>query len=113
MPVLPGKRILEELKDYMGQIRTFPQAFLDRLRTELLPRHKEINEVMSTDEMIEFAEAVITVSDKFQFPPLKVYGEELLRYIKVFDITNIKRFLALFPDIVEIICGHEDTEVKE
>jgi len=94
------KAVRKSPPDLMG---TFPQALLDKLHDELLPRHQEISEVMSADEMIAFAEAIIAVGDAFTIPPLKYYGEELLRYIKVFDVINIKRLLGFFPEIVEII----------
>jgi len=99
--------MLEELKAYAAHTGTFPQALLDKLQGELLPRHREITELMSADEMIEFAETIITVGDAFTIAPLKNYGEELLRHIKVFDVINMKRLLALFPEIVEIISPRE------
>jgi len=102
-PTLPGERILEDLKDYVAQTGAFPQALLDKLQVELLPRHREVTELMSADEMIELAEAIITVGEAFTIPPLKHYGETLLRHIKVFDVINMKRLLAQFPEIVEII----------
>jgi PAS domain S-box-containing protein len=105
MPVSPGSSMFEDLKNYAAQTGTFPQALLNKLQIELLPRHKEISELMSMDGMIEFAKAVIVVGDAFTIPPLKYYGEELLHYIKVFDVINMKRLLALFPEIVEIING--------
>jgi CheY-like chemotaxis protein len=95
--------MLEELKDYAAHTGTFPQALLDKLQVELLPRHQETCELMSADEMIEFAEAIIAVGDAFMIPPLKKYGEELLRYTKVADVINMKRLLARFPEIVKII----------
>ena len=95
--------MLEDLKDYATQTGPFPQALLDKLQVELLPIHQEISEVMSVDEMIGFAKAIITVGDAFTIPPLKHYGESLLRHIKVYDSINIKRLLAQFPEIIEII----------
>ncbi len=95
--------IFEELNDYMAQAGECPQAFLDTLHTRLLPRHAEISEVMSADGMIAFAEAIITAGKTFTIPPLKQYGEELLRYITVFDIINIKRLLAQFPEIADVM----------
>jgi len=103
MPALSGDGILEDLKDYVAQTGPFPQALLDKLHIELLPIHGEVSELMSADEMIAFAEAVIMVGDTFTIPPLKHYGENLLRHIKVFDIINMKRLLARFSEIVEII----------
>ncbi len=95
--------ILEDLKDYAAHTVPFPQAFLDKLDSELLPRHKEVSEVLSLDEMIEFAEIIISVGNTFAIPPLKHYGEVLLHYIKVFDFINMKRLLGQFLEIVEII----------
>jgi len=104
-PTLPGDRILEEMKDYAAQAGTFSQELLDKLHIELVPWHKDVNELMSADDIIDFSEAAIIVGDSFQLPPLKHYGEELLSNIKVFDIAHVKNLLALFPDIVEIIVG--------
>jgi hypothetical protein len=95
--------MLEELKAYVAHTGPFPQAFLDTLHVELLPKHKETSELMSVDEMIAFAETVIAVADAFTVPALKSYGEELLRSTKVFDVINMKHLLALFPEIVETI----------
>ncbi len=104
--MVSGQRdMLEDLKDYAAQTGKFPQALLDKLHSELLPRHQEISEVVSADEMIAFAEAIIAVGDAFTIPPMKHYGEALLRHIKVFDVINIKRLLGQFPEIVEVITG--------
>jgi len=97
------RSMLEELKDYAAHTGTFPQALLDKLHVELLTRHTEISEVMSLNGMIAFAEAITTVADAFTIPPLKTYGEELLRYTRASNILNMKRLFALFPEIVEII----------
>ena len=51
---------------------------------------------------LDFAEAIIAVGDTFTIPPLKHYGEELLRQIKAFNIPDMKHLLARFPEIVEI-----------
>jgi CheY-like chemotaxis protein len=112
-PLTPPRRrnavgIFEALKAYVIQAETCPKALYDKLHDELLPKHQEISEVMSVDEMIEFAEAVLTMSDEFQIPPLTQYGEALLGHIKVFDIVSIKRLLDIFPEIVEIICNQEE-----
>ena len=98
-----ARNMLEKLKDYAAQTGPFPQALLDTLRVELLPKHKEISEVMSLERMIGFAEAIITVGDAFTNPPLKAYGEELLRALKVFDVITMKRLLAVFPEFVALM----------
>ena len=67
---------------------------------------------MSVDDMISFTEAVIAVADVFTIPALKNYAEELLRFIRVFDIVNIKRLLSLFPEIVEIISATKSREIE-
>jgi CheY-like chemotaxis protein len=97
------RNMLEELKAYAVHSGPFPQAFLNTLHVELLPKHKETSELMSVDDMIAFAEAVIAVAEAFTITPLKNYGEELLRFTKVFDVINMKHLLALFPEIVEIL----------
>jgi hypothetical protein len=101
--MLQGERILEDVNAYAAQKKAFPQALRDKLQIELLPRHQEISEVMFVDDIIDFAEAIITIGDAFTIPPLELYGKELLRHIKMFDVTKTKRLLALFPEIVQVI----------
>jgi signal transduction histidine kinase/CheY-like chemotaxis protein len=101
--VLGPPIMLADLRDYAAQTGPFPQALLDALRGELLPRHNEICEIMSVDEMIGFAEAIITAGDAFTIPPLKAYGEELRRALQVFDVFNMKRLLAVFPELIAIM----------
>ncbi len=100
--------ILEALRGYVTQASILPQELFEKVQIELLPRNQEIRELMSVDEITRFAEDVITAGKFFTILPLKQYGEELLHSIKVFDIINMKRWLALFPEIVEIICGREE-----
>jgi response regulator RpfG family c-di-GMP phosphodiesterase len=95
--------ILEELKDYIAQTEPFPQPFVDKLRFELLSKYTEVSELMSIDDIMAFSKAVIVVGDAFTVSPLKHYGEELLGYLKVFNIVKVRRLLAQFPDIVKII----------
>jgi hypothetical protein len=87
----------------MAHASPFPEAFLDALHVELLPRHKETTELMSIDDMIAFAEAVIAIAETFTIPPLKSYGEDVLRSAKEFDIVSVKHLLAAFPKMVAII----------
>ncbi len=107
MPVFLGDGILEDLKNCAVRIGAFPQAFLDLLQQDLLPRHQEVSVVMSVDALLDFSNAVIGVSNSFEVPPLKQYGEELRDSIKVVNVLTMKRLLALFPKIVEIICRHK------
>ncbi len=106
-PGIGPRGILEDLKAYSAHSDTFPKEFLETLHDDLLPKHREISEVMSIDEIIEFAEALIAAGDSFTIPPLKKYGDELLRRMKVFDFSNVKHLLTWFPSIVEIIRGKE------
>jgi signal transduction histidine kinase/BarA-like signal transduction histidine kinase len=99
--------ILEALKVSARQVGLFPQEFCDQLRTDLLPKYQEVSELMSVDEIMAFAERLIMVGETFTILPVKQYGENLRRAIKVFDIITVKTLLALFPDMVELICRQE------
>jgi hypothetical protein len=102
-PEISSSGILEELKDYIAQTGPFQQPFVDKLRFELLSKYKDVSELMSIDDIMAFSEAVIVVGDAFTVSPLKHYGEELLGYLKVFNIVKVRRLLSQFPDIVKII----------
>jgi hypothetical protein len=99
--------ILEALKVSARQAGLFPQELRDQLRTDLLPKHQEVSELMSVDEIMAFAERLITVGETFTILPFKQYGEDLLRAMKVFDIITVKTLLAQFPDIVEIMSNEQ------
>jgi CheY-like chemotaxis protein len=100
--------ILDEVTTYMAQTNASPQALLNILQNELLPWHKKASEVMAIDNLVAFAESIIAIDDSFSIPPLKHYGEELLLSVTTFNILKMKRLLALFPDIVEIICSDKE-----
>ncbi len=111
MPVGQGG-ILADLNAYVAHTKTLPQALRDTLQDELLPWYKEASTVMEIDNLIAFAETVMTRGDTFTIPPLKQYGEELLQSVKTFHIINMKRCLHLFPEIVEIMCRHEAMKIS-
>lgn len=98
--------LIEDLQAYSSaHTGTFPKELLNTLHNELLPIYTEISELMSVDDIIDFSETVIALGESFAIPPLRRYGDELLQHIKVFNITNVKRLLAQFSEIAEIITG--------
>ncbi len=95
--------VLEELQEYAARTGTFPRALLDTLRADLLPRHEDAYKLMSVDEIMAFAESVMTVGETFAMAPLKHYGEELLYFTNLFDVVSMKRLLGQFAEIAAII----------
>ena len=95
--------ILEDMQNFAAQTEAFPPALLTRLRDEFLPQQAELCEFMTIDDVIHFAEAVITVGKSFRITPLTTYGETLLRRIHVFNIPKVENLLTLFPEIVTIM----------
>ncbi|MCP4396943.1 MAG: response regulator [bacterium] len=69
----------------------------------LLPSYQALCKVMSADKLFDFAESVLDLGERADILPLQRYGEELLRYVQIFDILNIKRLLAQFPEIVAML----------
>jgi len=97
------QEILNELRTCIIRQNGVSQAFLDQLSRVLLPKQREISELMSVDEIIDFAETIILTGESSTIPPLKHYGEKLRHHMKVFDITNVKKLLTLFPEMADIM----------
>jgi CheY-like chemotaxis protein len=104
------ENILTEVQAFLNRVQILPLPCYEMLEKTLIVRHKEICGLMSIDEMSAFAEAVIEAGTDYSLPPLQNYGKELLRVIRLFDIVAVKRLLALFPKIVEMIDRHKDIE---
>jgi CheY-like chemotaxis protein len=95
--------MLEDLRTFLAQTGPSSLDLLEEVEHKLLPQHAEALELMSIDEIMAFAEVVSTTGDRYAIPPLKDYGDELLHASKRFDIRNIKRLLALFPEIASML----------
>jgi len=93
---------LRHLREALEQGAALPETAYRSLCDELLPLHQALCEVMSADKLFDFAERVLDLGESAEFLPLQNYGEELLRHAQTFDILNIKRLLAQFPEIVEL-----------
>jgi two-component system, sensor histidine kinase and response regulator len=81
-------------------------ALIERCRAELWPRYQSVIELMSIDDMKRFDEALDALAAAYDAPALRRYSDEFHRYIGVFDIANIRRLLAVFPAIFEVLTSH-------
>ena len=94
---------LEQVRDCIAQQSPMPQALLDTWHADILPRYNTVNELMSIDDAIGFAEAVMAWGAMFSIPPLTTYGAALLRHTREFDVAQMKRLAAMFSGCVDII----------
>ncbi len=95
---------LEELIHSASQAEAVPEELSRILHQEMLPRHREISEVMSIETLTAFSEKLISLGRERETPHLRRYGEELLNNITICNVIKMKRILAEFPQIVESLC---------
>ncbi len=93
----------QALQDFLNHTESLPYALQEALQDDLLPRHRELCEVMSADELLEFSQAIIGLAGTFDIPPLQTYGEALQESISTFNILTMKKLLALFPGLAREI----------
>ena len=94
---------LQSLPKALEQQGALPEERRRHVHDILLPGYQALCEVLSADKLFNFAKNVLDFGEHTKLPPLQRYGEELLHHAQVFDILNIKRLLAQFPEIVEIL----------
>jgi two-component system, sensor histidine kinase and response regulator len=95
--------LCQELQNFLRQTNGWDAGIREHCHSVLLPRYQDVNAFMSIDDMKVFAEATLNAAHRYEIPPLERYGHQLSHAVGVFDITNIRRLLELFPRIAEIL----------
>jgi PAS domain S-box-containing protein len=99
----PQSALCQELQEFLRQADGWDAGIHEHCRSVLVPYYQDVNAFMSIDDMKVFAEAVVNAARAYDIPLLEQYGQRLSHSIEVFDITNIRRLLELFPRIAEIL----------
>ena len=71
------------------------------LEEKMLPVWEEISDLVEMDAIEAFAEQLLNLGKKHQAQHLVHYADKLRELAEEFDIEDVERTLAAFPDIVE------------
>ncbi|MEK8017993.1 MAG: response regulator [Candidatus Parabeggiatoa sp.] len=72
-----------------------------KLKKEVMPLWEDINAMMETDVVAEFAEKLIQLGDEYNLSLFIDYGEQLLEYTQDFDIPYIQKAIDEFPEMLK------------
>jgi len=101
--------VCQELRGFLQRTPECSAGMSEYCQSILLPRYQEVSELMSIDDMKVFAGALLDAARTYSISPLECYGNELTHAINVFDISNIRRLLERFPEIIDILTTqHQD-----
>ena len=66
-------------------------------------RRETLTGAMDMDEIEEFAEQLLAVSDKYQVRGMRLYAEQLRDWAQQFDIVRVETMLREFPNYVNAL----------
>jgi len=72
-----------------------------KLKKEVMPLWEDINAMMETDVVAEFAEKLIQLGYEYNLSLFIDYGEQLLEYTQDFDIPYIQKAIDEFPEMLK------------
>jgi len=91
----------------LSKYGNFPPTLLEKVKKELLPQCLRVKQIMSINDILEFAEEVKKIAEAYQIIELVDYGSELKQAIAVFNFSTIVKLLKLFPELVKIMTTNE------
>ena len=97
-----SEELIQSLEE---NIANFDKALLSKLayklEKDLLVEQKAISVSPKINQIKEFAKKITFIGKKFEIPTLEKYGEKLLKQANEFNIRKIKRYLDIYPKLVE------------
>jgi len=94
---------INELKRYKIEHKEFSNQLKDTLHFDLLPRFKELQEILSVDKLKLFAFKMNEISVIHKINIFSKYAETLNESITNFDLNKINELLNSFVEIKKII----------
>ncbi|MDZ7762284.1 MAG: ATP-binding protein [Desulfovermiculus sp.] len=80
-------------------LRKMESQILNRMRTEYLPRCRELNQALIVDDVFQLGEDISTLGAD-GFPGLRSWGSELQDRAQAFDVPGIRAMLREFEQVV-------------
>ncbi|MDM8554035.1 response regulator [Desulfococcaceae bacterium HSG7] len=71
------------------------------LENQFMKQWEEFNEILIMDDVEQFANDLIQFGQDYNFPPITDYSELLADCVKIFDVVEMKKKMAEFPDFIK------------
>ncbi|MDM8541197.1 ATP-binding protein [Desulfococcaceae bacterium HSG9] len=71
------------------------------LETQFMKQWEEFNEILIMDDVGQFANDLIQFGRDYNFPPITDYSELLADCVEIFDVVEMKKKMAEFPDFIK------------
>ena len=88
------------LRDFFEKHGTVPRKLGEKLETDILPEIEGLENGMTFSTVKRIAGNLKSLGEKFQYPPLSVYGNELYLMVEAFDIEGINRHAKEITEII-------------
>ncbi len=75
----------------------------EKIRSELIPLYESVSGVIVAEDVDFFAQKVDDYGTEYDIIFLKDFAEELMAYVRIFDISRIAGLLDKFPGLLKII----------
>ncbi|NJL59013.1 MAG: hypothetical protein HC887_04535 [Desulfobacteraceae bacterium] len=80
-------------------VRNLPEI-LSRLETEFYPLWQDVCEKKTIKEIRQFAEHTVAFAEEYDIEILNIFGNNLMTYCRLFDISQIEKLLLSYPKLV-------------
>jgi PAS domain S-box-containing protein len=76
---------------------------IHQLETESIQLWEKAKQSLIFDEIYSFGLHIKAQGEKYQIKSLEKFGDTMLKYVRSFDIKNIKQLLNFFPELIDRI----------
>ena len=77
------------------------KPLLDEMETDLYSEWKKLSDISSINEIEEFAYKIKYLGDKYNYPPLEKFSENLQAKALLFDMNSLLSLLMTYPKLLE------------
>jgi len=80
------------------------------LENEMNEKWISVKSRMINSEILEFAEQIIDLGNKYNSTLISNWGNELSKQIKNFDIENLTKSIEFFPELIKKISNYNNSQ---
>ncbi len=102
---LRAENVSNELTEMYQQIQnlTSNTQFVHEFKTQLVPIHHDLLEILSVDNLKTFSKRIDIIAEMYDISPMKMYCEYLTESIDNFNLTKINQLLNYFKEAIKIV----------
>jgi len=83
---------------------------IETIDEELMPEYNQIIKTSKINQIKSFADRINDIGNNYQFEIFNKFGNELLKESNSFNISQIKKILGYFPEIVSFLAKKAETD---